>query len=150
MSYFEDFIADHVADEDMEYLQIEHEANKGIWTTASGEKLHISAMETKHINNAIKLLGRQGGFKDCYLPWIYVLTKELERRKKTAEQQHTYRKLKRAVAVEVGDAHFKLSSENYPWYSEEVFPTNMEKIVKMDNPFGGWYKYEEEEKYICD
>ena len=80
MSYFEDFIADHVADEDMEYLQMEHEANKGIWTTASGEEIHVSEMETSHIVNTIKYLERKD-FKDLYLSWIEMLKKELDRRK---------------------------------------------------------------------
>lgn len=58
-----------------------------------------------------------------------------------------YRKLKRAVAHELGDPHFIMEHKYYPWYYEEDFPKNMEEIVKEDNPFSGWYKYEVEEKY---
>lgn len=59
-----------------------------------------------------------------------------------------YRKEMRAIAQEVGDSHFQMKRKEYPWYTEQDFPTDMEERVKKDNPFGGWYKYEVEEQYI--
>lgn len=40
-----------------------------------------------------------------------------------------------------------MSEKYYNWYYEEDFPDNMETIVKLDNPFCGWYKYQIKEKY---
>ena len=60
----------------------------------------------------------------------------------------TYKKQMRAVALEVGDLHFKLGREEYPWYDEDGFPADMEKIVEKDKPFGGWYEYKVEERYV--
>lgn len=60
----------------------------------------------------------------------------------------TYKKQMRAVALEVGDLHFKLGKEEYPWYDEDDFPEDMEEIVEGDCPFGGWYKYKVEERYV--
>ena len=59
-----------------------------------------------------------------------------------------YRKKKRAVVYECGDLRFKTSRKEYPWYWEEEFPPDMKEIVEKDNPFGGWYRYEEEEVFI--
>ena len=52
------------------------------------------------------------------------------------------------MAVEHGDLHWKLGKEEYPWYDEDDFPSNMEEVVKTDNPFGGWYGYEVEERFV--
>ncbi len=60
----------------------------------------------------------------------------------------TYKKQMRAVAIEVGDLHFKLGKKEYLWYDEDDFPENMEEIVKNDNPFGGWYEYKVEKRYV--
>lgn len=59
-----------------------------------------------------------------------------------------YKRQIRAVAVEHGDLHWKLGKEEYPWYDEDDFPSNMEEVVKTDNPFGGWYGYEVEERFV--
>lgn len=58
-----------------------------------------------------------------------------------------YKRQIRAVAYEVRDSHFKLGTKEYPWYDEDDFPSDMEKIVKADNPFGGWYEYDIEERF---
>lgn len=58
-----------------------------------------------------------------------------------------YRRKVRAVAKQIGDLHFILEDKYYPWYWEEDFPNDMDKIVKEDNPFGGWYQYQIEEEY---
>jgi hypothetical protein len=60
----------------------------------------------------------------------------------------TYKKQMRAVALEVGDLHFKLGREEYPWYDEDDFPADMEEFVEKDKPFGGWYEYKVEERYV--
>lgn len=59
-----------------------------------------------------------------------------------------YKKMIRACADEVGDLHFRLDKEEYPWYDEDDFPPDMEEQVAKDNPFGGWYKYRIQEKYV--
>lgn len=59
-----------------------------------------------------------------------------------------YKKQIRAVAYEVGDLHFQLKKVEYPWYDEDSFPEDMKEIVKRDNPFGGWYSYEVEERFV--
>lgn len=59
-----------------------------------------------------------------------------------------YKKMIRAYAQEVGDLHFRLDTEYYDWYDEDDFPEDMESIVEKDNPFGGWYKYGIQEKYV--
>ena len=59
-----------------------------------------------------------------------------------------YKKMKRAVAQELGDQRFLLNFKYYDWYEEDDFPHNMRKIVDDDNPFGGWFEYYEEEKFV--
>ena len=59
-----------------------------------------------------------------------------------------YKKMKRAIALEIGDLHFKMGEKFYPWYDEDDFPSNMEEIVREDNPFGGWYRYIEDYVYV--
>lgn len=58
----------------------------------------------------------------------------------------TYKKQIRAVAYEV--AIFRVRTKEYPWYDEDDFPSNIEEIIKADNPFGGWYYYDIEERFI--
>ena len=79
MSYFEDFIADYLADEDVKYMQIEAEAKQGYWTMRNGETIHISDMTVSHIQNAIKYIERHDR-EDMFLPWIDAFRKELKRR----------------------------------------------------------------------
>lgn len=79
MSYFEDFIADYVADEDMIYKQIEEKAKKGYWKTKDGTVLHVSEMSDDHIKNCINYIKRHDK-KDYFLPWIDMFEKELIRR----------------------------------------------------------------------
>ena len=79
MSCFEDFMADHVADQDMQYMYMEQEAKQGYWTTKSGETIHISDMTENHIRNCIKYIEKHDK-EDLYLPWIYEFKEELKRR----------------------------------------------------------------------
>lgn len=60
-----------------------------------------------------------------------------------------YKMIKRAVAYELCDLHSRPADPiYYPWYDEDKFPNDMEKIVKKDNPFGGWYTYYEQSKFV--
>lgn len=75
----------------------------------------------------------------------YESEENLPRQRKS--KMKLYRKLKRAIANELGDPHFVMETKYYPWYYEEDFPIDMEDLVKKDNPFDGWYKYSIQEKY---
>ena len=49
-----------------------------IWTTANGDKIPLSKMETRHICNCIKLLESKRKFKN---KWYQIFQDELARRK---------------------------------------------------------------------
>lgn len=78
MSYYEDWIEYDYEYED-EYRRIEDEARIGVWTTRDGEKIPVSEMTTRHINNTISFLERKDT-NDIMMPWIIRFKKELERR----------------------------------------------------------------------
>ena len=78
MSYYEDWFEYDYSYED-EYRCIEDEARIGVWTTREGEKIPVSEMTTRHINNAISYLERNDT-TDLMMPWIIRFKKELERR----------------------------------------------------------------------
>lgn len=79
MSYYEDWI-EYDYDYEDEYRRIEDEARIGVWTTRAGEKIPISEMTTRHINNTISFLERNDT-TDLMMPWIIRFKKELERRR---------------------------------------------------------------------
>lgn len=49
-----------------------------IWTTAKGDKIPLSKMETRHICNCIKLLESKNMYKH---KWYRIFKEELERRR---------------------------------------------------------------------
>ena len=49
-----------------------------IWTTANGDKIPLSKMETRHICNCIKLLESKSKFKN---KWYQIFQDELARRR---------------------------------------------------------------------
>lgn len=60
-----------------------------------------------------------------------------------------YKKMKRAMAFENCDPHYRPAPPiAYEWYDEDDFPTDMKERVKKDNPFGGWYTYSEFETFV--
>lgn len=61
-------------------LDVEDEAEYGVWTTKDGKQIPIEEMTTSHIQNTIAFIKRTDE-TDLYLPWIKVFERELERRK---------------------------------------------------------------------
>ena len=84
MSLFDDYLAEHIADMDVEYMRIEKEAERGIWITKDGRHIAVSEMTYEHITNTIKMLERFDD-NDMYLPWVDRFTEELNRRKRLSD-----------------------------------------------------------------
>lgn len=59
-----------------------HGVNNDEWTTEDGRTLKITEMTSKHIQNCMKMIERNGMNDDFY----YVLEAELKRRSKDAER----------------------------------------------------------------
>ena len=76
----QELIEESMIDAWIRQARIEVQAEKGIWTTKDGERIHITKMSDSHLKNAIRRLEEQNVF-DKLLPWITVMEKELERRK---------------------------------------------------------------------
>ena len=53
-------------------------SHEPIWTTAKGDKIPLSKMETRHIRNCIRLLESKNMFKH---KWYRIFQDELERRR---------------------------------------------------------------------
>lgn len=86
MSFYEDFIADHVPDWDDDIFiyesiasEIERKAKKRIWTTREGKDIPVSKMTSNHIQNTINFIKRNDK-NDLYSCWLKVFEEELENR----------------------------------------------------------------------
>lgn len=59
-------------------IRAENNASHGLWITKDGRYLHVSEMETSHIQNCIRMLKRYDSpFKKYYIP---MFEKELKER----------------------------------------------------------------------
>ena len=66
-------------DADAIYMIKKAEAERGVWTTKDGQRIHIQDMTDSHIRNTLNMLIRNNDF-DINIAWIEVLSKELKRR----------------------------------------------------------------------
>ena len=90
MSLGADYLADSLYERQQcidrfERMEIEARANvmHGLWQTKDGRWLHVTEMETQHINNCISMLERNNHpFKTLYVP---MFKQELERRERLWE-----------------------------------------------------------------
>lgn len=88
MSYGREYLADNAYEieqtqkkwEDM-CIRAANNAMHGLWIKKDGELIHVSNMETSHIQNCIKMLNRNDSpFKDVY---IQMFERELKKRNDT-------------------------------------------------------------------
>ena len=76
---FED--SDTIAEKDTQEEKsksVSFSVTEPIWTTANGDKIPLSRMETRHICNCIKLLESKSKFKN---KWYQIFKDELARRR---------------------------------------------------------------------
>ena len=79
MSLGLDCISEIDIDEQVRYMEVEHEAMRGFWTTKDGTRIHVSDMTESHIRNTIRYIERVDKI-DLYLPWVDRFKRELRER----------------------------------------------------------------------
>lgn len=81
MSLGEDFRYEILAHIDGLYYKIRSEAESGIWTTRSGEKIDINDMSNNHIKNALAMVEKiNKDSNDMMFPWEMRFKQELRKR----------------------------------------------------------------------
>lgn len=76
MSYGSEYLAENYYEHDQAIAKWEeiciramNNASHGLWITKDGRYLHVSEMETSHIENCIRMLERNNSpFKKYYIP----------------------------------------------------------------------------------
>lgn len=99
------------------YMIRKAEAERGVWTTKDGQRIHIQDMTDSHIRNTLNMLIRNNDF-DINAAWIEVLSKELNRREAGGDDLvHVVRcgqcKFFQSSGCFIGIQGAQVSSDNY-------------------------------------
>lgn len=79
MSFYEDFLADHLWQmEEEEYAKFDMYARQGVWEDKEGKMWKVKEMETSHIENCIRYIKKRNW--EPAMSCIPMFEEELERR----------------------------------------------------------------------